>query len=77
MEMEQLMHNCTLLSVEAFNSHMKRSGVLLRRMVDNAIHVHWKGATEIILKMCSSYCDASVIMKELDDHERMKFEQII
>ena len=77
MEMEQLMHDCTLLSVEAFNSHMKRSGVLLRRMVDSTIHVHWKGAAEIILKMCSSYCDASGIMKELDDHERMKFEQII
>nr|POE68097.1 calcium-transporting atpase 12, plasma membrane-type [Quercus suber] len=77
MEMEQLMHNCTLLSVEAFNSHMKRSGVLLRRMVDSTIHVHWKGATEIILKMCSSYYDASGIVKELDDHERMKFERII
>ena len=75
--MEQLMHDCTLLSVKAFNSHMKRSGVLLRRMVDSTIHVHWKGAAEIILKMCSSYCDAFGIMKELDDHERMKFEQII
>ena len=46
-------------------------------MVDGTIHVHWKGAAEIILKMCSSYYDASRIMKELDDHERMKFEQII
>ncbi|XP_050285364.1 putative calcium-transporting ATPase 13, plasma membrane-type [Quercus robur] len=77
MEMEQLMHNCKILSVEAFNSHMKRSGVLLRRMGDSTIHVHWKGAAEIILKMCSRYNDSSGIMKELDDHERMKFEQII
>ncbi|KAM3747207.1 hypothetical protein ACB098_05G018700 [Castanea mollissima] len=77
MEMEQLMHNCKILSVEAFNSHMERSGVLLRRMGDSTIHVHWKGVAEIILQMCSSYYDSSRIMKELDDHERMKFEQII
>uniref|UniRef100_A0A7N2LMT9 Calcium-transporting ATPase n=1 Tax=Quercus lobata TaxID=97700 RepID=A0A7N2LMT9_QUELO len=77
MEMEQLMHNCKILSIEAFNSHMRRSGVLLRRMGDSTIHVHWKGAAEIILKMCSRYNDSSGIMKELDDHERMKFEQII
>ncbi|KAK7832934.1 putative calcium-transporting atpase 13 [Quercus suber] len=77
MEMEQLMHNCKIISVKAFNLHMKRSGVLLRRMRDSTIHVHWKGAAEIILKMCSRYYDSSGIMKELDDHERMKFEQII
>uniref|UniRef100_A0A7N2LMZ4 Calcium-transporting ATPase n=1 Tax=Quercus lobata TaxID=97700 RepID=A0A7N2LMZ4_QUELO len=77
MEMEQLMHNCKILSIEAFNSHMKRSGVLLRRMGDSTIHVHWKGAAEIILKMCPRYYDSSGVMKELDDHERMKFEKII
>ncbi|KAF3975399.1 hypothetical protein CMV_001330 [Castanea mollissima] len=31
----------------------------------------------MILKMCSSYYDASGIMKDLDDGEKMKFEQII
>ncbi|XP_062172411.1 putative calcium-transporting ATPase 13, plasma membrane-type [Alnus glutinosa] len=77
MEMEQLMQSCMILFVEAFNSQKKRSGVLMRRKVDNTIHVHWKGAAEMILKMCSSYYDASGIVKELDDAEKMKFEQII
>ncbi|XP_062168946.1 putative calcium-transporting ATPase 13, plasma membrane-type [Alnus glutinosa] len=77
MEMEQLMQSCMILFVEAFNSQKKRSGVLMSRKVDNSIHVHWKGAAEMILKMCSSYYDASGIVKDLDDAEKMKFEQII
>ncbi|XP_059448904.1 putative calcium-transporting ATPase 13, plasma membrane-type [Corylus avellana] len=77
MEMEQFMQSCTILYVEAFNSQKKRSGVLMRRKADNTIHVHWKGAAEMILKMCSSYYDASGIVKDLDDAEQMKFEQII
>jgi Ca2+-transporting ATPase len=77
MEMEKLMQSCMILFVEAFNSQKKRSGVLMRRKVDNTIHVHWKGAAEMILKMCSSYYDASGIVKDLDDAEKLKFEQII
>ncbi|KAE8022638.1 hypothetical protein FH972_008421 [Carpinus fangiana] len=77
MEMEQLMQSSMILYVEAFNSQKKRSGVLMRRKVDNTIHVHWKGAAEMILKMCSSYYDASGIVKDLDDAEKIKFEQII
>uniref|UniRef100_A0A2N9IXR1 Cation-transporting P-type ATPase C-terminal domain-containing protein n=1 Tax=Fagus sylvatica TaxID=28930 RepID=A0A2N9IXR1_FAGSY len=77
MEMEQLAQSGKILYVEAFNSQKKRSGVMIRRKVDNSIHVHWKGAVEMILKMCSSYYDASGSMKNLDDGEKMKFEQII
>ncbi|KAG6621496.1 hypothetical protein I3842_Q024100 [Carya illinoinensis] len=77
MEMEQLTQSCMVLFVEAFNSKKKRSGVLMRRKVDNTSHVHWKGAAEMVLKMCSSYYDASGIIKDLDDGERTKFEKII
>nr|POE67945.1 calcium-transporting atpase 12, plasma membrane-type [Quercus suber] len=77
MEMEQLKQSYKILYVEAFNSQKKRSGVITRRKIDNTIHVHWKGAAEMILKMCSSYYDAFGIMKDLDDDEKMKFEQII
>ncbi|KAB1218100.1 putative calcium-transporting ATPase 13, plasma membrane-type [Morella rubra] len=77
MEIEQLKRSCTILYVEAFNSKKKRSGVLMRRNKDQTTHVHWKGAAEMILKMCSNYYDASGITKELDDDEKIKFEQII
>ncbi|XP_034685723.1 putative calcium-transporting ATPase 13, plasma membrane-type [Vitis riparia] len=77
MDMEILKQNCTILHVETFNSEKKRSGVLVRSKADNTIHVHWKGATEMILAMCSSYYDASGSTKDMDDGERMTFEQII
>ena len=69
--------SCKILYVEAFISQKKRNGVITRRKIDNTIHVHWKKAAEMILKMCSSYYDTSRIMKDLDDGEKMKFEQII
>ena len=78
MEMEILIKDFTILHVEAFNSEKKRSGVSIRSEADhNTVHVHWKGAAEMILAMCSSYYDASGRMKDMDDGERMTFEQII
>ena len=77
MDMEAIKKNYSILPVEAFNSEKKRSGVLMRKMANNKIHVHWKGAAEMILVMFSSYYDASGSIKSLDDDERMTFEQII
>ncbi|XP_011027295.1 PREDICTED: putative calcium-transporting ATPase 13, plasma membrane-type [Populus euphratica] len=77
MDMEQMKQSCTILQVEAFNSQKKRSGVLSMKKIDHTIHVHWKGAAEMILAMCSSYYDASGLMKEMDDRERNAFKQII
>ncbi|PQP94192.1 putative calcium-transporting ATPase 13 plasma membrane-type [Prunus yedoensis var. nudiflora] len=77
MDMEGLTKKCIIQHVEAFNSQKKRSGVLMKRKADNTTHVHWKGAAEMILEMCSSYYDASGITKDLTDDVRMKFEQTI
>ncbi|KAK3190154.1 hypothetical protein Dsin_029715 [Dipteronia sinensis] len=78
MDVEELKQSCILLKVEVFNSQKKRSGVMMKKNADNTIHVHWKGAAEMILAMCSSYYDASGMKKQLaDDGEREKFEQII
>lgn len=77
MEMEHLTKSCSILQVETFNSKKKRSGVLLRRNSDNTVNVHWKGAAEMVLKMCSRYYDASGILKELDNDSMVKFESII
>ncbi|KAE9617643.1 putative calcium-transporting ATPase [Lupinus albus] len=77
MEMEQLTQNCVMLQVEAFNSKKKMSGVMIRRKVDNTIHAHWKGAAEMVLKMCSRYYDESGILKDLDNTNRLILEQII
>ncbi|XP_048332903.2 putative calcium-transporting ATPase 13, plasma membrane-type isoform X2 [Ziziphus jujuba] len=77
MDMEETTRKCSILHIEAFNSQKKRSGVLLKRKVDGSVHVHWKGAAEMILAMCSSYYDASGIIKDLDDRQTLEFQQII
>ncbi|GMP77188.1 hypothetical protein CsSME_00033547 [Camellia sinensis var. sinensis] len=77
MDMAVLKENCMVLHVEAFNSEKKRSGVLMKRKFDNTVHVHWKGAAEMVLAMCSHYYDCSGNMKVLGDSERMRFDQII
>ncbi|XP_061367778.1 putative calcium-transporting ATPase 13, plasma membrane-type [Gastrolobium bilobum] len=77
MEMEHLTKSCSILQVETFNSKKKRSGVLLRRKEDNKVHAHWKGAAEMVLKLCSRYYDASGIVKDLDNDSKLKFEHII
>ncbi|PON79972.1 P-type ATPase [Parasponia andersonii] len=77
MDMEDVKKSCTILHVEAFNSQNKRSGVLMKRKADNTMWIHWKGAAEMILAMCSSYYDASGIIKDLGENPRMEFEKII
>ncbi|KAJ6412264.1 hypothetical protein OIU84_005344 [Salix udensis] len=70
MDMEKLKQNCTILHVETFNSEKKRSGVSIRKMADNTVHVHWKGAAEMILAMCSGYYESSGTVKPMDEDER-------
>lgn len=76
MDMEKLNQDSTLLHVETFNSEKKRSGVAIRKKADNTIHVHWKGAAELILAMCSSYYETSGITKSLDK-DRDNIEKLI
>ncbi|KAK4405773.1 putative calcium-transporting ATPase 13, plasma membrane-type [Sesamum angolense] len=67
----------TVLSVEAFNSEKKRSGVFLKNVKEGTVHAHWKGAAEMILAMCSHYYDAQGNITSLDVFERLNFSEII
>ncbi|KAG9131989.1 hypothetical protein Leryth_017197 [Lithospermum erythrorhizon] len=77
MDMESVKQKCTILNVEAFNSQKKKSGVLMKRNVDNTIHAHWKGAAEMILATCTHYYDSAGTKKAIDDQERVKFGHLI
>uniref|UniRef100_A0A1J3E595 Calcium-transporting ATPase n=1 Tax=Noccaea caerulescens TaxID=107243 RepID=A0A1J3E595_NOCCA len=55
MDMDSVKQKHHVLRVETFNSEKKRSGVLVRRKSDSTVHVHWKGAAEMVLAMCSHY----------------------
>nr|DAD19681.1 TPA_asm: hypothetical protein HUJ06_021143 [Nelumbo nucifera] len=77
MDMEDLKERCTLLHVEAFNSEKKRSGISMMKKHERMVHVHWKGAAEIILAMCSDYYNSTGTKKPMDDDARMKIKQTI
>ncbi|KAI3668109.1 hypothetical protein L6452_43184 [Arctium lappa] len=77
MDMEKLKQDSTILHVETFNSEKKRSGVLIRKKEDNTIHVHWKGAAEMVLAMCSNYYQKTGLKKSLNHDEKTHIEKII
>lgn len=77
MVMEKMKQGYTILHVETFNSEKKRSGVSIKRKGDDTVHVHWKGAAEMILAMCSQYYDSDGLIKSMEETGRRKFEQII
>ncbi|XP_051125713.1 putative calcium-transporting ATPase 13, plasma membrane-type isoform X2 [Andrographis paniculata] len=77
MDIDAVQKNYAILNVETFNSEKKRSGVLTRKIDDDSRHVHWKGAAEMILAMCSSYYDSDGKMKLLDSDEMVRFNRII
>ncbi|GKV20116.1 hypothetical protein SLEP1_g30279 [Rubroshorea leprosula] len=77
MDMESLKQNYSILHVETFNSEKKRSGISIRKKADNTIHVHWKGAAEMILGMCSNYYNSNGEVRLMDRDGRNEMEKII
>lgn len=39
----------------------------LRLLQDNEVHIHWKGAAEIVLASCTKYMDEHDLSVELDE----------
>ncbi|KAI3787782.1 hypothetical protein L2E82_00209 [Cichorium intybus] len=77
MDMEKLKQDCAVLHVETFNSEKKRSGVSVMKKEDDTVHVHWKGAAEIILSMCSYYYQKTGVSKPINHEEKTRLENII
>ncbi|KAL3728106.1 hypothetical protein ACJRO7_032800 [Eucalyptus globulus] len=77
MTMDELKQEWEIVQVEAFNSEKKRSGVAVRRRGEQAIHIHWKGAAEMILAMCSDYYSQSGTVNVMTDEARSDFGTVI
>ncbi|CAA3023726.1 calcium-transporting ATPase 12, plasma membrane-type-like [Olea europaea var. sylvestris] len=77
MDIEKLKQTYKIIRVETFNSEKKRSGVLIKKQVDNTYHVHWKGAAEMVLAMCTHYYQSTGEVKSISENERSQFENII
>ncbi|PPD82608.1 hypothetical protein GOBAR_DD20440 [Gossypium barbadense] len=77
MGVEKTKKRCAVLQVEAFIPQKRRSGVLIERNDDDTVHVHWKGAAEMILAMCSSYYNASgVEYQNLKEQKKLKEDSL-
>ncbi|CAH8261473.1 unnamed protein product [Arabidopsis lyrata] len=80
MDMEEVIEEHNVVHVEGFNSEKKRSGVLIKKKngenTENNV-VHWKGAAEKILAMCSTFYDGSGVVREMKEDDKIQFEKII
>ncbi|KAL3728107.1 hypothetical protein ACJRO7_032801 [Eucalyptus globulus] len=77
MMMDELKQEWEIVQVEAFNSEKKRSGVAVRRRREQVVHIHWKGAAEMILAMCSDYYSQSGMVNVMTDEARSDFGTVI
>eukprot|EP01018_Ginkgo_biloba_P024671 Gb_21309 [translate_table: standard] len=78
MNSNDLKSKYTILNVEAFNSEKKRSGVAIKELKTGEGFVHWKGAAEMILSMCSKRCsNASSEIEPIGEEERESLKRVI
>ncbi|KZV28015.1 cation-transporting atpase plant [Dorcoceras hygrometricum] len=65
-----------IIQAVPFNSEKKRGGVALK-LSDSEVHVHWKGAAEILIESCSSYIDANDCEIQMDEEKLSHFKKAI
>ncbi|XP_064998251.1 calcium-transporting ATPase 5, plasma membrane-type-like isoform X1 [Musa acuminata AAA Group] len=66
----------SIIHVFPFNSDKKRGGVAVHQAGDD-IHVHWKGAAEIVLASCTSWLDANGSKQPLTANKVTGFKKLI
>ncbi|XP_065042561.1 calcium-transporting ATPase 5, plasma membrane-type-like [Musa acuminata AAA Group] len=66
----------SIAHVFPFNSDKKRGGVAVYQGGDD-IHVHWKGAAEIVLASCTSWLDADGFKQPLTSDKFSEFKKTI
>lgn len=54
-----------ILQVFPFNSEKKRGGVAVK-LNDSEVHIHWKGAAEIVLSACTGYLDSNGCLQSIE-----------
>ncbi|MED6216132.1 Calcium-transporting ATPase 9, plasma membrane-type [Stylosanthes scabra] len=70
-----LRSNTTVLNVFPFNSEKKRGGVAVK-LEGSGVHIHWKGAAEILLGACTQYFDSDGHLQSIEG-EKVAFKEAI
>lgn len=66
MKFDVIRSESTVLHVFPFNSEKKRGGVALKQ-TDSKVHIHWKGAAEIVLASCTEYLDSNGCSQNINE----------
>nr|XP_029148962.1 calcium-transporting ATPase 8, plasma membrane-type isoform X1 [Arachis hypogaea]XP_029148963.1 calcium-transporting ATPase 8, plasma membrane-type isoform X1 [Arachis hypogaea]XP_029148965.1 calcium-transporting ATPase 8, plasma membrane-type isoform X1 [Arachis hypogaea] len=66
----------SIIHVFPFNSEKKRGGVAVQT-ADSEVHIHWKGAAEIVLACCTRYIDANDQLIDMDEEKMVSFRKAI
>ncbi|KAF0906129.1 hypothetical protein E2562_009120 [Oryza meyeriana var. granulata] len=66
----------SIIHVSPFNSEKKRGGVAVI-LSDSDIHVHWKGAAEIVLALCTNWLDVDGTSHEMTPDKANQFKKYI
>ncbi|WCJ42312.1 calcium-transporting ATPase putative [Euphorbia peplus] len=65
-----------VLHVFPFNSQKKRGGVAVQ-LPNSEVHIHWKGAAEIVLSSCTAYVNGDDNILPMDDEKASFFKKAI
>ncbi|PIN07122.1 Calcium transporting ATPase [Handroanthus impetiginosus] len=76
MDFEAVRSDSIIIHAFPFNSEKKRGGVALK-LSESEVHVHWKGAAEIVLASCTSYIDENDRRVQMDADKLSFFNKAI
>ncbi|KAJ8431754.1 hypothetical protein Cgig2_028971 [Carnegiea gigantea] len=68
MKFEAVRSEAIVLHVCPFNSEKKRGGVALQ-LSNLDVHIHWKGAAELVLASCTQFLDADGSIRSINDEK--------
>ena len=76
MKFEDSRLGSSIIHVFPFNSEKKRGGVAVQ-LPNSEVHIHWKGAAEIVLGQCTSFLGEDGTVKQMDEDKAKHFRKAI
>ncbi|XP_062165564.1 calcium-transporting ATPase 10, plasma membrane-type isoform X2 [Alnus glutinosa] len=76
MNFEAIRSESSVIHVFPFNSEKKQGGAAVL-LPDGNVHIHWKGAAEIVLESCTQYIDATDKLVAMDEDKVLFFKKAI
>ncbi|KAF6161744.1 hypothetical protein GIB67_013821 [Kingdonia uniflora] len=76
MKFEEVRLQSSILHVFPFNSEKKRGGLAVQ-LPNSEVHIHWKGAAEIVLASCTEYLDLDGSSKPMSEEKVLYFKKAI